>query len=105
MYHNLYKTKYFFLQSSQWPAGKVLGGSSRINFNIHVRGHVSTDYLSWKSGQEWSEQDIIYYFNKYEKADGTYNGKLFIFKIYIITARIISKLSLSVLYKFIQTNG
>ncbi|XP_016657101.1 glucose dehydrogenase [FAD, quinone] isoform X2 [Acyrthosiphon pisum] len=58
--------------SSQWPAGKVLGGSSRINFNIHVRGHISTDYLSWQSEQDWTKEDVLYYFNKYEKAD-TYN--------------------------------
>ncbi|XP_022162632.1 glucose dehydrogenase [FAD, quinone]-like isoform X4 [Myzus persicae] len=58
--------------SSQWPSGKVLGGSSRINFNIHIRGHISTDYLSWQSEQDWTKEDVLYYFNKYEKAD-TYN--------------------------------
>ncbi|CAI6342842.1 unnamed protein product [Macrosiphum euphorbiae] len=59
--------------SSQWPAGKVLGGSSRINFNIHVRGHISTDYLSWQYEQDWTKEDVLYYFNKYEKADTYYN--------------------------------
>ncbi|XP_050542948.1 glucose dehydrogenase [FAD, quinone]-like isoform X2 [Daktulosphaira vitifoliae] len=56
-------------KSSQWPTGKVLGGTSRLNFNIHLRGHVSTDYLTWQSGYEWSQDDVLYYFKKYEKAD------------------------------------
>ncbi|XP_025414038.1 uncharacterized protein LOC112686115 isoform X2 [Sipha flava] len=58
--------------SSHWPSGKVLGGSSRINFNIHFRGYIPTDYLSWQSGQDWSREDVLYYFNKYEKT-GTCN--------------------------------
>ncbi|XP_050421956.1 glucose dehydrogenase [FAD, quinone]-like [Adelges cooleyi] len=56
-------------RSSQWPTGKVLGGTSRINFNIHLRGHVSTDYLNWQSGHEWSRDDVLHYFKKYEMAD------------------------------------
>ncbi|VVC31732.1 Hypothetical protein CINCED_3A010187 [Cinara cedri] len=62
--------------SSQWPTGKVLGGSSRINFNIHLRGHISTDYLSWQSGHEWTKEDVLYYFKKYENS-GSPNKKQF----------------------------
>jgi len=66
----------FRFKSSQWPSGKVLGGSSRINFNIHFRGHVTTDYLTWQSGRDWSKDDVLYYFEKYEKTDTSHrNGK------------------------------
>lgn len=65
-----------------------MGGNSRINFNIHLRGHVATDYLSWKSGQEWSEQDVLYYFNKYEKVNSIFNSKyLYIKHIYIYNSK------------------
>jgi len=72
----------FCFKSSQWPSGKVLGGSSRINFNIHVRGHISTDYSLWQSEQDWTKEDVLYYFNKYEKAD-KYNSTYIYVKKYI----------------------
>lgn len=74
----------FYFKSSHWPAGKVLGGSSRINFNIHLRGHVPTDYLSWQSGLDWSKEDVLYYFNKYEKTNTHDSKYIHIIKIYII---------------------
>lgn len=69
------------------PGGKVLGGSSRINFNIHLRGYIPTDYLSWQSEHNWSKEDVLYYFKKYEKAN-TYNSKYIQVKKIYITVRI-----------------
>lgn len=74
----------FYFKSSHWPAGKVLGGSSRINFNIHLRGYVPTDYLSWQSGQDWSKEDVLYYFNKYEKTNTNNSKYIHIKKINVI---------------------
>lgn len=85
--------------------GKVLGGSSRINFNIHLRGHISTDYLTWQNGYDWCREDVLYYFNKYEKS-GTYNSKYnYIKKIYItvrITSNLFGNLSLCILILYKQ---
>jgi len=36
----------FFLQQSRWPRGKILGGTSRLNFMAYVLGH-QLDYEKW----------------------------------------------------------
>jgi len=79
-------------KSSQWPSGKVLGGSSRINFNIHFRGHVTTDYLTWQNGQHWSKDDVLYYFQKYEKTQTSLNRKYISVKKIYITEKITNNL-------------
>lgn len=71
----------FHFKASQWPTGKVLGGTSRINFNIHLRGHITSDFLSWQSStQDWSKEDVLYYFKKYEKVGTSFGKHILVFK-------------------------
>ncbi|XP_046388270.1 glucose dehydrogenase [FAD, quinone]-like [Ischnura elegans] len=59
--------------SSRWPRGKVVGGSSRLNYALYVRGH-RQDFDSWASdGNEgWSYSDVLPYFKKSEKQSGEF---------------------------------
>jgi choline dehydrogenase-like flavoprotein len=49
------------------PRGKMLGGSSGINYMAYVRGHPG-DFDSWAEGgaAEWSYDDVLAYFKKSE---------------------------------------
>ncbi|XP_071444414.1 glucose dehydrogenase [FAD, quinone]-like isoform X2 [Hetaerina americana] len=57
----------------RWPRGKVVGGSSRINYALYVRGH-QQDFDSWSSDENegWSYSDVLPYFKKSEKQKGKY---------------------------------
>src|SRR5262244_974123 len=49
------------------PRGKMLGGSSGINYMVYVRGHPG-DFDSWAEGGAvgWSYRDVLPYFKKSE---------------------------------------
>ena len=49
------------------PRGKMLGGSSSINYMLYVRGHPG-DFDSWAAGGAtgWSYNDVLPYFRKSE---------------------------------------
>ncbi len=54
-------------QQSNWPRGKVLGGSSVLNYMLYVRGN-KRDYDLWaeNGAYGWSWQDVLPYFIKSE---------------------------------------
>lgn len=50
-----------------WPRGRALGGTTVINFMIHIRGN-KLDYDQWASSGNpgWSYDDVLPYFKKSE---------------------------------------
>uniref|UniRef100_A0A0P6FW01 Glucose dehydrogenase (FAD, quinone) n=1 Tax=Daphnia magna TaxID=35525 RepID=A0A0P6FW01_9CRUS len=67
---------------SNWPRGKILGGSSVLNYMLYVRGN-KRDYDDWeaKGNTGWSYDDVLPYFiksednrNPYIAANTKYHG-------------------------------
>ena len=52
----------------RWPSGKMLGGSSGLNYMLFVKGHPE-DYNNWskQGNQGWSYDEVKKYFDKLEK--------------------------------------
>ena len=62
---------------SSWPRGRVLGGSSMLNYMLYVRGH-SGDYDEWRDelGLEgWGYDEVLHYFKKAENMESEIEDK------------------------------
>ena len=64
-----------------WPRGKVLGGTSSINYMIYMRGH-RDNYDQWRDlgNPGWGYDDVLPYFklseNNVRGADGFHGSDL-----------------------------
>jgi choline dehydrogenase len=60
-------------QISHWPMGKVVGGTSKLNSVIYLRGH-TRDYDSWaeRGNVGWAYENVLPYFKKSENQRGKF---------------------------------
>ena len=56
----------------RWPSGKMLGGSSGLNYMLYIRGH-EKDFNSWadQGNKGWSYDEVSQYFMKAEQGSDT----------------------------------
>ena len=62
---------------SSWPRGRVLGGSSMLNYMLYMRGH-SGDYDEWRDDlglEGWGYDDVLEYFKKSENMESDVEDK------------------------------
>ncbi|XP_011497609.1 PREDICTED: glucose dehydrogenase [FAD, quinone]-like [Ceratosolen solmsi marchali] len=57
-------------QRCSWPKGKVMGGSSALNYMIATRG-IALDYDRWAAmgNDGWSSEELLKYFKKLENIE------------------------------------
>ncbi|XP_049852339.1 glucose dehydrogenase [FAD, quinone]-like [Schistocerca gregaria] len=58
-------------KSSNWPMGKVVGGSGALNYAMYIRGH-KKDYDYWgdRGNDGWHYNDVLPYFRRAEEQRG-----------------------------------